>query len=83
MPYAALCSMQTLQIPSYAFWPLSDHLDVSSMCLQFCVFSLLARSRDAALDQTIRVGLRGIYFGILAGVLQTLVPAEIYRHKFD
>ena len=32
---------------------------------------------DAALDQAIGVALRGVHFGVLAGVLEALVPAEV------
>lgn len=39
--------------------------------------SLLARATNGALDETIGVGLGSVHLGILAGVLDTLVPAEI------
>lgn len=39
--------------------------------------SLLARATHGAFDETVGVGLGGIHLGILAGVLNTLVPAEI------
>jgi hypothetical protein len=34
-------------------------------------------SRDGALDKTVRVGLRSIDLGVLAGVLETLMPAKV------
>lgn len=39
--------------------------------------SLWARATHGALDKTVGVGLGGVHLGILAGVLDTLVPAEI------
>lgn len=39
--------------------------------------SLLSSTADSALDETIGVGLRGVDLGVLASVLETLVPAEI------
>lgn len=39
--------------------------------------SLLASAAHSALDETIGVGLRGVHLGVLASVLETLVPAEV------
>jgi hypothetical protein len=40
---------------------------------------LSALANDGALDETVGVGLRSVDFSILARVLETLVPAQIYQ----
>jgi hypothetical protein len=40
-------------------------------------FSLCILAGDGTLNEAIGVGLRGVDFGILAGVLQALVPAQV------
>lgn len=42
---------------------------------------LLARPCHRALDQTVRVGLRNVHFSVLAGVLESFVPAQVYNGK--
>ncbi len=37
-------------------------------------------SADCAFDETVGVGLRSVYFGILSSILEPLVPFEVYRH---
>lgn len=41
--------------------------------------SLLASATNGAFDKTVGVGLGRVNLGILAGVLEALVPAEIYK----
>jgi hypothetical protein len=36
---------------------------------------------DGALDETIGAGLRSIDFSILSGVLEALVPAEVWKKQ--
>lgn len=39
----------------------------------------LLAAGHSALDETVRAGLRRVHLGVLASVLETLVPAEIYK----
>ena len=39
---------------------------------------LLAGAGHRALDEAVGAGLGGVHLGILAGVLEALVPAEVY-----
>lgn len=39
----------------------------------------LLAAGHGALNETVRAGLRRVHLGVLAGVLETLVPAEVYR----
>jgi hypothetical protein len=41
----------------------------------------LLATGNSALDETVRTGLRSVHFGVLAGVLGALVPAEICKEK--
>lgn len=43
--------------------------------------SLLTGTANGALDKSVGIGLGRINLGILAGVLEALVPAEIYNRK--
>lgn len=36
-------------------------------------------ANNGALDEPVRVGLRSVDLSILAGVLETLVPAQVYK----
>ena len=39
--------------------------------------------RDGALDEAVGAGLRCVHLGVLAGVLQSLVPRHVYPQLFS
>lgn len=53
---------------------LADDLESKHLQLSF-----LTGAANGALDKTVRVRLGRVNLGILAGVLESLVPAEIYN----
>lgn len=53
------------------------HLITANAILQIILQLRLRVATNRALDQPVRVGLRRIHLGILAGVLQALVPAQV------
>lgn len=65
-----LLSLTYIQVPEL-------HLITANAILQTILQLRLRVATNRALDQPVRVGLRRIHLGILAGVLQALVPAQV------
>lgn len=57
---------------------LARNSEVGQLRYGKCLQTGLLATGHGALDETVGAGLRGIHLGVLAGVLEALVPAEIY-----